>query len=452
MSTRPSGADADEPVPAKMHEVAGLPGLAVRCYMLAMLTIVVGLAQLDRQVMIVLVEPIRAELELSDTSIGLLTGLAFSLPFMLACIPVARLADRVSRRKLLAFVVAFWSVMTILCGMAQNFLQLLLARAGVGLGESGNGSTGPALLSDIFPAERRGTAASFYMLGPPIGMGLGLFVGGWVLQHYGWRAAFYLAGLPGLFVAALLLFTVRDVRMGAADGVNQDIPQLPFLETVKLLWSIRTLPLLMVGSSILALLSMGMAAWTPSFLMRSYGMSPTEVGAGLGIAMPLGSLAGHLAGGPLADWMGRRNVNSYIWLPVVTTIVATALGLFAYLGPSSVFFPLIGLQFFVSGLFTAPQMVIKMTLAPIPARATLGAFFLLVMNLIALGLGPLMVGTLSDFLRPAYGDESLRYAIAATFLLSVIALFVFGAATRCFRSDWKNAAERNKAVMERLRQ
>lgn len=426
----------------KTTQVHILPSLGYRSYVLAVLTLCAATSTLDRQILTMLVEPIRKELGLSDAQIGMLTGIAFALIYVVSCIPLARLADRTSRRAVIAASVTFWSVMTVACGLAQSFWQLFLARMGVGFGESGNSAPTHAVIADIFPQRQRGTVMSLYLLGAPIGMGAGLMFGGWALHEYGWRWAFILAGVPGMILGPLVWLTVRDIRKGMADGVTEVVDQPSLAETLRTLWAIRTLPLLMAGSTFSALVGMGMAGWFPAFLSRSHGLSNIEIGTKLGFAMALGSVIGHLCGGPLADWLGRRDMRAQVWLPIFTSLGSSALAAAAFMVPPDFVFPLIGLQVMVSGLFAAPMIAITTTLAPVYARATAAACLTFAINLIGLGIGPAVVGTISDILRPAYGEESLRMAMLLTLLIAPLAAYLFYLASRHYREDLATAHAR----------
>jgi MFS family permease len=424
---------------------AELPSFAYRSYVLFLTVLVGGISLMDRQILSILVEPIRKEFGLDDKHIGLLTGFAFAVVYVVASIPAARLADRWSRRNVVAIAIGSWSVMTALCGFAQNFWQLFLARIGVGLGEAGGSAPVQALISDLFPRRQRGTAFSIYLLGPPLGMGVGLAAGGWVLAEYGWRTTLIVAGIPGLILVPLLLFTTRDVRAGVADGVTVKQDVRPLGETMLTLWRIRTLPLLMCASTIQALIGMGMINWIPSFFSRSHGLDPIEVGTRLGGALALGSVLGHILGGPLADLLGRRDVRWHLWVPVLGSVGSASVAAFALTGSPELAFPLLGLQVMLTGLSASPMITICTTIAPIWARATSAACLMFIINLVGLGLGPVAIGWLSDVLRPVYGEESLRFALLGALVCAVPAATLFFLASRRYRHDLADAEARLRA-------
>lgn len=411
------------------------PSFPRRAWVLVMAILVGGISYMDRQILTMLVEPIRHEFALSDRQLGLLTGLAFAVTYTLSAIPIARLADRWSRRGVVSLALATWSGMTMLCGLAGNFWQLFLARVGVGLGEAGGSAPMQALLADYFPRRLRGTVMSIYLMGAPLGMGLGLAFAGWALVEYDWRTAFLLAGIPGLIVAPLLLFTVREVRPGAADGIGEAAVRAGFRETIATLWRIRSLPLMMLAATLMTLIGMGLQAFVPAFLERTHGLSPAEIGAKLGAALATGSFLGHLAGGPLADVLGRRDLRWHLWTPIVTGALACGLVLLALNGSADRAFVLFALQVFLTGLFAAPMITIATTLAPVWARATSAACAMFAINLVGLGLGPVFVGELSDLLRPGLGEESLRVAMMLALLAYVPAAVCFWLASRSYRAD-----------------
>lgn len=419
-----------------------LPSLGYRIYVLFVLALIGMMATFDRQILNILIEPIRKEFLLSDTSVGALKDLAFSVTYVVAAIPVARIADRTSKRNIIVFAVTTWSVMTILCGLARNFGLLFAARVGVGIGEAGGYAPAQALLSDMFPQRQRARVVSIYLVGGTVGMGLGLFLGGWAMHELGWRQVFLLAGIPGLILGPLAFFTIRDVRKGLADGVTRAVEHRPLLPTLRTLWGIKTLPLLVAAAMIQALLSQGINGWMPAFLMRSHHLSPTVVGAYLGIALMVGSIAGHLLGGVLADWLGRWDLRAHLWIGVVGSLLAACFSAVALFGPVQYVFVLLAGQILVSGLSAAPLLAITTTLAPVWARTTATACLLICINLVGLGVGSALIGPLSDVLRPAYGEESLRYALLCSLVLVIPAATFFYLAGRHYRADFAAAGER----------
>jgi MFS family permease len=415
-----------------------------RWYMLVILALVGSVSIIDRQIINILIESIRRDLSLSDSQIGFITGLAFAATYMVMCIPAARLADRWSRPRVIAIAVTVWSVMTILCGAAQNFLQLFLARVGVGFGEAGGNAPSQAIVGDIFPRQRRATAMSILLLASPIGIGTGLLFGGWAVEHYGWRTTFLLAGLPGLILGPLVFLTFPTIRKGMADGVRAELPPLSFFATLRQLLSIPTIPYLTVAGTLTALLSMGISSWVPAFLLRSHGMSQSEIGASLGLALGTGSLIGHIVGGPALDLLGKRDLRWHFWVPMITVPAAGLFAAVAFLAPLGLVFWLLAVQVMLAGLIAGPMVAIIMTLAPVQARATASACIFLIISSLGVGLGPQLIGIISDLLRPAYGEESLRWALLSATLLAVPALLSYLMASRHYRADIAAAQERNR--------
>lgn len=421
-----------------------LPSMAYRGFVLLMLLLVLATSMMDRQILYILVEPIRKEFALNDTQLGLLTGIAFAITYVLVSVPVARLSDRSSRKNIIAIAVTFWSLMTALSGFAQNFVQLFLARIGVGVGEAGASAPSQALISDMFPLRQRGTAMSIYLLGAPIGTGVGLAFGGWALDQYGWRWALILVGLPGLVLGPLVFLTIRNVGKGLADGIRRTIPQPDIGVTLRTLARIRTLPFLMAGAGIQTLLATGLSGWIPAFLQRSHGMDSTRIGGMLGVALGTGSILGHLMGGPVSDYLGRRDIRWHLWLAAIVVGVSCIFSLVAFTGPVEIFFVAIGLQILVSGLFAAPFLTILTSLPPVWARATTAACAFFVINLIGMGIGPSWVGWMSDMLRPHYGEESLRVAMLLALLMAIPAALMFYLASRYYKDDYEAAGTRLK--------
>jgi len=423
---------------------AGFPRLQ-RYYCLLILTLVATMSTLDRQIMNILLEPIRKELGLSDSQMGLLTGLAFAFVYATLCIPAARVADRWSRRKMVALAITSYSVMTIFCGMARNGLQLFVARFGVGAGEACGNSSGHALVGDLFPRRERATAMTVLMLSSPIGMALGLAFGGWALQAFGWRTAFFLVGIPGLILGPLVFFTVPEIGKGMADGVKHAPPAQPFAQTLKALWSSRAFPNMIFGATVTAMAAMGTMTWLPAFLARSHGMGHAAIGAALGASVGIGSILGHLFGGPLIDGLGRRDLRWHLWVPMITNPVGAVLSAVAFVAPLDYVFPLLAVQMFLAGLFTAPLIAIVMNLAPIAARATASAILGFVMNIVGMGLGPQVIGIASDVLKPAFGEQSLRYALLGSTALGLIGAALYFRASLTYRADLAMVDARNKA-------
>ncbi len=426
--------------------VRTLPSPVTRYYVLVILTLVAVVNTLDRQIMTIMVEPIRLELGLNDSQMGFLTGVAFALVYSTLCIPAARLADRWPRRWIITSAVAVWSVMTIACGFAQNAVQLFLARFGVGFGEAGGTSPAHALISDLFPRERRATVLAAWMVAPPLGTGIGLALGGWSLHALGWRTTFMLAGLPGLILAPLVIFTFPKVRKGMADGVVTEPAGEPFLKTLRTLLSTKALPNMAFAATLNTAGVMAASTWLPTFLERSHGLDRAQIGAGLGLALGGGSLIGSLAGGPLLDWLGRRDLRWHLWVPTITSIVGGLASIAGYLAPMPYVFPLMATQVLLGGLFAAPMIAITLNLSPVTARATALACLFFVINAVGMGLGPQAVGIISDLARPHFGQESLRIALLCSTIVAIPSSLLFYRASRSYRRDVAHIDALNRQV------
>lgn len=422
-----------------------IPSVPYRGYILFIAMLVGALTVFDRRILSMLIKPIRAEFNLNDSQLGLLMGVAFAVMYCIACIPAARLADRWSRRNVVALSVGAWSLMTLVCGVVQNFPQLFLARMGVGVGEAGGGAPMQAMISDNFPPKQRGTAFSVYVIGTSLGLGAGTAFGGWALEAFDWRWAFILAALPGLILAPLFWLTMPNSQAGLADGVSAKFDQRPLLETIRLLLSIRTIPLMLAAATLSAMIGMGLIDWMPEFFGRSHGLSSSEIGLKLGFFMATGSVVGHILGGPLADFQTRRNVRWHLLTPAILSLVGAGFAALAYTGTPEMAFPLLGLQVLLSGMFAAPMMLMMTSLAPVWARATSAALSMITLNLVGLGLGPWFVGMMSDVLRPAYGEDSLRIAMLCMLGLAIPVSFLFYLASRHYRADLETA----RALMNR---
>jgi MFS family permease len=426
------------------YQTAEAWSAGLRHYVLFVLTLVCTSNFFNRQVFTLLLEPIRHELSLNDTQVGFLTGIAFTFMNVTLSIPVARLADRWSRRKVVALAVAMWSLMTILCGLAQNFVHLLLARMGVGAGQAGGTPPCYALAGDVFPRGQRSTAIAILLMSTPLGMALGFLWGGWTLGQLGWRQAFILAGLPGLVLCALMLFTVPEARKESVGGIRTPLQQPPLSSTVRLLWSIRTLRNMTFAAALQTFLLMGLTLWIPSFLMRSYAMSPKLIGTGMALAFGIGFTVGTLVGGRLIDVLGRRDSRWHFWIPTVASLLTVMLAVAALQGPPRYFFLLLGAQITFGSVFASSMPAIAQSLVPVDVRATAIACALFVINVFAIGIGPQLIGIVSDMLRGAHGEDSLRVTLIVCAISTLPAMLFFHLSSRTYRSDLAAADTHNQ--------
>jgi MFS family permease len=397
---------------------------------------------IDRQIIGVLAIPIKAELALSDTQLSLMGGIAFALFYSGIAIPVAWLADRRSRVNIIALAVALWSGFTALCGLAQNFWHLFLARMGVGIGEAGGVAPSYALISDFFPRERRARALAIFSLGIPIGSALGVFFGGWIASNLDWRSAFLIVGLAGLPAALLVKLGIPEPVRGGHDNEGGKASEAapPFLTVARTLAATPSFWLLSFGAASGSILGYGLIFWLPSFFTRSFGLELIEVSWFYGSIILVGGVAGTWLGGWIGDRTGPDNPAAYALIPAICFLIAApafAAGLFA---------PSLSVGWV---LFVIPQMLALAWLGPVIAavqhivppnmRATASASFLFINNLIGIGFGIFFLGFMSDRMAAAYGQDSLKYSILyglGFYLLSSIIYFI--AATRLKR-DWYSA-------------
>jgi MFS family permease len=393
----------------------------------------------DRQIIGILAVPIKADLGLSDGQLGLMGGLAFALFYTGLGIPIAWLADRWSRVNIIAAAVAVWSGFTALCGFAQNFWHLFLARMGVGVGEAGGVAPSYSLIADCFPPARRARALAIFSFGIPIGSALGIFFGGWIATHIDWRTAFLIVGLAGLPVALMVKLGIKEPIRGQFDraaGTDPD-PAPPFGVVAATLARKPSFWLLSFGAASGSILGYGLIFWLPSFFTRSLGLGLGEVGLFYGSIVLIGGVAGTWLGGWLGDRAGAANPGAYALIPAICFLIAApayALGLFA---------PSLTTAWF---LFLIPQALGLAWLGPIIAavqhivpptmRATASASFLFINNLIGIGFGTWFVGFMSDTVAPTYGEESLRYSILFTLGFYLLSSAFYFAATRTLRRDW----------------
>lgn len=417
-----------------------LPSLAYRSWFLFIMTLVSASVVGERYMMAVMVGPIKAELHLSDTQIGLAKDLAIAIVYIIAVIPLARLADRWSKRKMVAIAAAVWSFAVVLCGLAKSFPTLLLGRAMIGLGEGGFTPPSQSWIADKFPMKQRATALAIFLLGASLGNLLGPALGGWLTTEFGWRQAMMWASIPGFILVPIVWFTLRDVPPGLADGhTKEEVAIRPFKETVMEILRIRTLPLLIGAAALNTLLTLGLVSWAPAFMERTHGMAASEAGLLMGTSLFLGSVVGHTVGGPLADFLGRRDLRWYIWIMVFSGLAATATGYLLLTGPANLVFPLFGLNMLIGGLSAAPLMAVVAGLAPAHSRSVAVAILMVCINVVGLGGGPLFVGWLSDMLNPVYGQESLGMAMRWALIVGGPSFVLAWLASRTCRADFAKA-------------
>lgn len=392
---------------------------AYKRFVLVLLVVVYVFNFIDRTILSILLEPIKAEFDLSDTQLGFLSGLAFALFYTVLGIPIARWADRGVRRTIIALAVFTWSGMTALTGLAQNFTMLLAARIGVGIGEAGCSPPAHSILSDYFPPERRATALATYSLGIPIGGGIGYLAGGWLAEWFDWRTAFIVVGLPGLVLAGIVQLTLREPVRGAYDdeahAPDDAKPAIPLGQVIRFMLSLRSFRHMALGAALHAFYGYGAGAFNPAFFVRSHGLSTGEIGTWLAVIGFTGGVLGTYLGGFVSDRVAHRDVRWYMWLPALSTLIFVPFAFFLYLWPT----PHVALALAFPGtllgsMYLGPTFAMTQTLVRPEMRALASAILLFIINLVGLGFGPQGVGVLSDLLHSTFGVESLRYALLTT--------------------------------------
>lgn len=388
-------------------------------YIVAVLTLVYVFNFIDRQIISVLQEPMRAELDLSDTQLGLLQGLTFALFYVSMGIPLARWADVGVRRNVVALAVGTWSVMTALCGVAQNFGQLLLARIGVGIGEAGGSPPSHSIISDLFPPGKRALPLAVYSTGITFGVFVAYVFGAWVSDHFGWRTVFIALGLPGVVLALLVRLTVSEPPRGQFDRADGDRAPPSMLNVFKQLFASRTFVHLSLAAALHAFVGYGVAAFLVSHYVRSFAIpldNISQVALPLGFIIGVGGMLGNFAGGFLSDRLSPRDARWAMWIPAIANVITIPFAAIAILSRDFYFslaMYVIPLTF--AYIYLGPTLATTHALVQPRMRAMASAVLLFIVNLIGLGFGPTLVGAISDALVPSYGTDSLRYAIVLTF-------------------------------------
>ena len=421
---------------SKLSErIASRPGY--KWYALGVLTLVYTSSHVDRQIMGIVLEPIKQELGVSDTEMGFLVGLTFAIFYATLGMPIAMLADRANRRNIVTAATFIWSMMTAACGLAASFMQLALARIGVGVGEAGSSPPSHSIISDLFPVESRGTAMGIFALGVNLGLLIAYLAGGWLTETVGWRMTFVWVGLPGVAIAALLYFTTIEPQRGATDHVRrapEDAP--PFLSVWKHMWRVASIRHATIGATLGGFIGYGFVLWMPTFLIRSHGLSPSEVGLALALLTGVVGGFGTFFAGRMADSLAHRDERWRVWvvaagkagyvpfLAAVFLVDNLWLALTLYIVPA-----------FFGGFYLAPTFALIQSLVSLRMRALASSIMLFILNIVGLGFGPQLVGVLSDLFAPAYGQESLRMALLVLGFLNLWCALHYYLAGRTLRQD-----------------
>lgn len=395
-------------------ESADERALRRRSLTLGLLTLTYFFSYMDRQILAILMEPIRRDLDLTDLQLGLVAGFAFALFYATLGIPVARLADRGNRRNIVAVSLAVWSLFTALCGLAQNYAQLLAARIGVGIGEAGSSPPSHSMIADLYPPDRRAGAMAIYASGVVLGGGFGTILGGWLAHQYGWRTAIMAVGLPGLALAVVVRLLVVEPRRGLSEPARiAPAAQPPLGEGFRTIWANPAARHLVMGVTLTSLVGYALTSFGLTYYIRSFKLDTATVGLVLGpLVAIVGTISG-VGGGMIADrWARRSGQHVQSWLVAILKTAAIPFMALVYLAPSfQIAVAAQAVSVLLQSSYLGPSFALIQGLAPIRLRAMWAAITLLVINLIGLGLGPAVTGALSDFYRPHLGAESLRYAL-----------------------------------------
>ncbi|MBK7950483.1 MAG: MFS transporter [Deltaproteobacteria bacterium] len=405
-------------------------------YALGLLVLLHVINYVDRQILAVLLVPIQQELQVSDTAMGFLSGLAFALFYTTAGVPIARIADRGVRRDVIVWGTIVWSAMTALCGVTRSFAQLAAARIGVGIGEASLHPSAHSLISDFFPPNRRATALGIFNIGGNVGVMFGFIAGGYLGETFGWRAAFLVVGLPGLAAALLTRLTLHEPARGLSDGRVDDGTNPSFREVVTYMFARKTIRHIGLAAAFYVFAAYGFTIWGATFLIRVHGLSLAQTGLWMGLVQGVGGGLGTFLGGFVADRLAGRDPRFLCWIPALGGLIALPL-LTVFLFAPTAPIALVGYApaMLFSLFFVGPTYALVQSLARLRMRAQAAALVLLTMNLIGLGVAPLMVGALNDALELRFGAEAVRYSLLATGATSLWAVVHSLLAARSVRAD-----------------
>ena len=388
---------------------------------------------LDRTILNILAGSIIADLKLTDREFGAITGLAFAILYSVLGVPLAMLADRTRRSWVIAGSLAVWSGFTALCGTALSFGQLFLYRLGVGVGEAGGVAPSYALIADYFPPGRRARALAIFSLGVPLGLTGGTLIGAYLAAWIDWRAAFIAMGVAGIVLAPVMLLVVRDVP----GTTHPQSTGEPLVRAFPIIARKPTFWLMALAASCSSLAGYGLAAWTPSVLERSFGMGLIERGQFLASLFLIGGTAGVFAGGWFADRLGQADRRWYARLPAIAWLITAPTFAMGLLAPNLYLaWPLLLIPNALNILWLGPVTAAVQHLVPRPMRSTASASFLLINNFIGLGVGPMLIGAISDMLKARYGEEALRYATVSVLGFYLLAAVLMLIAARKIREGW----------------
>jgi predicted MFS family arabinose efflux permease len=410
-------------------------------YVLGILFVAYVFNFIDRQIISILLESIKTDLQVNDSAMGFLTGTAFALFYATLGIPIARLADVWVRRSIIAIGVALWSGMTMASGLVQNFAQMAAARVGVGVGEAALSPPAHSLLADYFPPERRATALGVYSMGIHIGILFGVLAGGWLDEFWGWRRAFMVVGLPGVLLAVVFRFTVREPVRESAPQAGGDDATPPVMDVARFLWRMRSFRHLSFATALTAFGGYAFVSWAPTFLRRVHTMEGGELGTKYGLVLGIGGAIGSVLAGIMADRLGRRDARWWLWVPAIATLGPLPFMLaFFFHGNADVALAWLFPGLILGAMYQGPVFATVQTLAMPRMRSVASGILLFIINIIGLGLGPQTVGILNDTLFVDRGAEAVRYSLVCVMVTAgVWALLHFLWGARTLRKDLRAA-------------
>jgi len=392
--------------------------VAARRYAMLVLAVVYMFNFVDRQILAILLPAIKAEFDVGDTFLGFLAGPAFAIFYVTLGVPIAQYADRCNRRNLIAASVAIWSAMTAISGFAANLVHLTLARIGVGIGEAGCSPPAHSMIADYFPPEKRSTAMGFYTIGISAGIMLAYLAGGWAVQELGWRATFVVVGVPGLFLALLVRFTLVEPQRGSSEDRSSSDTRPNLMEVWRFLKGRPAFFHMAIAAGLSSLVGYSVINFLPSFVDRSFDAGISEIGTWLGLILGFAGGAGFFFGGYISDRLGRsshrRSLTFISVAMLITTLLMSSMFLASTWQLSLLFFVLPAATM---NVYLAPVLALTQGLVSIRMRATAAALVLLIINIIGLAIGPQVTGILSDLLAPQFGDESIRYSLLLVTIL-----------------------------------
>lgn len=405
-----------------------------RRYVLAVLTLIYFVSCIDRILFSILLQSVKTDLGLSDTQLGILSGFAFAIFYATLGIPIAQLADRFNRRNIIVICITLWSVMTAACGLAKNFPMLLLARVGVGIGEAGSSPASHSIISDYFPPKKRATALAIFGCGAPLSA-IGFVLGGRLNELVGWRETFLIVGLPGVLVGLLALLTLREPPRGHADGITETTLKPDLRQSLSYLLKNSTFRYLCLAMSLQSFVIYSLLSWLPAFFERTHSLGSGEIGLKLGLGLGIGGVVGMLPGGMIADRLAVRNLRWYSRVGAVSLLLATPCVALTLLStdPNHCFIAFAFAAGFLNGGVGSMYTILQ-GIAPLGMRASAPALLFLVVHLIGVGVGPVLIGALTDIMAASHGADSLKASLMVLIVMPSIAAILF----------WLSAKEINR--------